>query len=485
MWYLCYFLHRLLDYRLPEVESLARLYQSVDDQDCSHPHYHLQWKKPEFHHEDSPFYYVNLPSEEIARKIAHRSFLLKGIFEVWGAASCHEELKAAIESYPEARKAPYLAADSTFKILVDCFGKVVSLKEQMQHIEKFDYIPFKGKVDLRKPEHKFWFLEADSHTVNNGLPPALENMYFFGREIGGGDRSLLAKYQLSKRKYLGPTAMDAEIAFLMANQALVKPGKFVYDPFVGTGSILVAAAHFGAITMGADIDIKVVRDGRGLDCNVWSNFKQYNLPSPIGLIRADNNSTPWRSNLKEVFDAIICDPPYGVRAGGRKSGGRKILKGAKDPYVIPEDKRKDHIPSTAPYTLAECVHDLLDMAARLLVMGGRLVFFFPAARDECYEDHFPKHECFTLIASSEQILSTRWSRCLLTMEKTAKYTEELAASALQKHLEFKEKHAKMLEETDNGSLHSVVFSTLASDNYANDVLFCKQDSRPKYRGKYV
>ena len=25
---------------------------------------------------------------------------------------------------------------------------------------------------------------------------------------------------------------------------------------------------------GADIDIRVVRDGRGPDCNIWSNFKQ-------------------------------------------------------------------------------------------------------------------------------------------------------------------------------------------------------------------
>lgn len=43
--------------------------------------------------------------------------------------------------------------------------------------------------------------------------------------------------------------MDAEVAFLMANQAQAMPGKLVYDPFVGTGSILVAAAHFGAMTM--------------------------------------------------------------------------------------------------------------------------------------------------------------------------------------------------------------------------------------------
>ena len=46
----------------------------------------------------------------------------------------------------------------------------------------------------------------------------------------------------------------------------VKKGDLVYDPFVGTGSILVAAAHFGAHTMGADIDIRVVRDGEPLNC---------------------------------------------------------------------------------------------------------------------------------------------------------------------------------------------------------------------------
>ena len=48
----------------------------------------------------------------------------------------------------------------------------------------------------------------------------------------------------------------------MSSDAQVKKGDFVYDPFVGTGSILVAAAHRGAQTMGADIDIRVVRDGQ-------------------------------------------------------------------------------------------------------------------------------------------------------------------------------------------------------------------------------
>ena len=44
--------------------------------------------------------------------------------------------------------------------------------------------------------------------------------------------------------------------------AQVRRGDLVFDPFSGTGSILVAAASLGALTLGADIDIRVLRDGR-------------------------------------------------------------------------------------------------------------------------------------------------------------------------------------------------------------------------------
>lgn len=474
MWYLCVFFHRLLDYRKPEVESLAQLFGV---------HESLEWKLPEHHHPDSPFHFVNLPSDDIARSIANRSILVKGIYELWGEGSSYEELEVAINNYPDENKLPFLSSESTFRIIVDSFGKAISFQEQNDRIKMFSYIPFKGRVNLRNPENKFWLMETDDYGSNNGLPPIMQKRIFFGREVGAADRKRLPTYQLKSRTYLGPTAMDAEMAFIMANQGLAVPGKLVYDPFVGTGSILIAASHFGAMTMGADIDIRVVRDGHGPDCNVWSNFKQYGLPMPIALLRADNNLPPWRAGLKEVFDAIICDPPYGVRAGGRKSGGRKLLKGTVDPYIVPDDKRTGHIPSTAPYSLAECVHDLLDLAARMLVMGGRLVFFYPVLReDDSAVDHYPEHPCFKLIAACEQILSFRYSRVLLTMVKTESYSEEIALAAKMKHLEFRENHLKWLED---GNLHSAVFSP--ADPQLGEATDCKsgKESKPKYRGKYV
>ena len=74
MWYLCVFFHRLLDYRKPEVEALAELFGAFPDHNNGDTRI-LQWKLPDNFHNDCPFHFVNLPSEEIACKIAKRSEL--------------------------------------------------------------------------------------------------------------------------------------------------------------------------------------------------------------------------------------------------------------------------------------------------------------------------------------------------------------------------------------------------------------------------
>ena len=73
--------------------------------------------------------------------------------------------------------------------------------------------------------------------------------------------------------------------------------------------------------------------------------------------------------VQEVFDAIVCDPPYGVRAGGKKSVAKA--------HVV--TCSETHIPSTDPYTWQECLKDLLHLAAKYLKLHGQLVFFMPSA----------------------------------------------------------------------------------------------------------
>lgn len=69
--------------------------------------------------------------------------LVKGIYELWGEGRSYEELEESIRSYPDERKLPYLESGSTFKITVDCFGKVISFQEQNDRIKGLAYIPFK------------------------------------------------------------------------------------------------------------------------------------------------------------------------------------------------------------------------------------------------------------------------------------------------------------------------------------------------------
>ena len=46
----------------------------------------------------------------------------------------------------------------------------------------------------------------------------------------------------------------------------VTNGDIVCDPFVGTGSILIACAHFGAHVIGADINQQLLH-GKGIEPN--------------------------------------------------------------------------------------------------------------------------------------------------------------------------------------------------------------------------
>jgi tRNA (guanine10-N2)-methyltransferase len=130
-----------------------------------------------------------------------------------------------------------------------------------------------------------------------------------------GNRSSIDRFNLKKRDYIGITSMDAELSLLMANMAQIEPGHLVLDPFVGTGSLLLVASHFGAFTLGSDID---GRQLRGKECSqkepsasdtprdIWSNAKQYKLQGRIlDALVFDNTCHPWR--LPNLFDAIICD----------------------------------------------------------------------------------------------------------------------------------------------------------------------------------
>jgi tRNA (guanine10-N2)-methyltransferase len=101
--------------------------------------------------------------------------------------------------------------------------------------------------------------------------------------------------------------------------AQVKDNQFIYDPFVGSGSLLIGAAHFNAYVMGADLDYNLIHS-KGLSSRmgqkyrkqsetIRNNLKQYDLENKyLDVLIADFSTSYIRNDFK--FDAIITDPPY-------------------------------------------------------------------------------------------------------------------------------------------------------------------------------
>lgn len=108
----------------------------------------------------------------------------------------------------------------------------------------------------------------------------------------------------------------------------------------------------------------------------------------------------------QVFDAIVGDPPYGVRAGGRKSKCK--------PDVMIRD-RTTYIPSTAPYPLTECLSDLLELAAVLLVTGGWAPLPVLSARLHDLLIDAPTHSLLQLLGGHDSLLTAPCSLCPCVM----------------------------------------------------------------------
>lgn len=269
----------------------------------------------------SPFCFVRLLSEEAAIGLVRRSILAKSIYEVWGKGINYEEVYVDVRK--KSKHLWHIYKNASFKFSFDAFQGSRSTADQRKLIEGFRFLGFEGPIKMKGAEQDFCICEEwqfDSAALGILEPHAI----YLGRYLGGSERDIIGKYDLKKRKYICTTSMDAELALITANITLAAPGKLFYDPFVGSGSFTVAAAHFGALTFGSDIDGRSIR-GKG-ETNLLANFVQYGLTNQFGdSFVADLTNTPLRTS--RIFDGIVCDPPYGVREGLKVLGSRDPTKG--------------------------------------------------------------------------------------------------------------------------------------------------------------
>ncbi|AAW46119.1 hypothetical protein CNK00740 [Cryptococcus deneoformans JEC21] len=391
---------------------------------------------------------IELEKDDDMEKILDRETLVLSAAEVYAEGATYEELHAQLKSKLHVLD-PY--KHSSFKVIIESAHHSIPEPRQIETINSFKYTGLEGKIRLKNPEVEFIVYEDYDWVAANTPEQRLArdgkfHRVYFGRKIGNGRaRQLIISHSVKTRAYYGNTSMEAQMGFLMANQALPAPGKLIYDPFVGTGSMLYAVAQFGAYVMGSDIDGRQIRGkkkGKGIKPGILRAAEQYGLQDKfLDFYIFDVTRGPIRRG--GWIDAIITDPPYGVRAGAKRLGrkeGKKPLR--EEPYQLPDGtyshERSDYIPPSRPYELANLTLDLILLARWILVPKGRLVFFLPTVNEDYDEIDIPKVEGMRELKIGDGSVQDfgKWGRRLITMEKTA--LDDGEPPMFEDHEEFKE-----------------------------------------------
>ncbi|CAK5281512.1 unnamed protein product [Mycena citricolor] len=431
--YLIVFAQSHPDFRVPELQSIAELFG-------------FSIAIPEQCDTSRPFLVIEIDTEQHARMLASRCILIKHIYEFYAQGSSYDELHAANkrngvlwERYKE---------DTSFKFVVTGYNHTIPDARQRSVMNDFKYMEFKGTIDLKHPELILGCFEEYDTRETSG-PPATRGerdgqfrQVYFGRwVVDGTARPLVKTFDVKKRHYFGNTSMESEISLIMANQALVRSAMHgeldveilprpdrqssctthsvalgawhmhvqsgLYDGWLTKSQ---PAAYFGALVFGSDIDGRQMRGktGQGEPPGVIKAAKQYGVADHIiDLCTFDVTRNPWRCG--DLFDTIVTDPPYGVRAGAKRLGRKKELSEVKKAMCLAaRDRSNDqpYIPPTKPYELSHLAVDLVLLARYLLKPGGRLVFFLPTVNENYEEIDVQSMLCegMELVANSLQDL---------------------------------------------------------------------------------
>eukprot|EP01063_Lacrimia_lanifica_P020583 TRINITY_DN27884_c0_g1_i1.p1 TRINITY_DN27884_c0_g1~~TRINITY_DN27884_c0_g1_i1.p1 ORF type:complete len:576 (+),score=198.21 TRINITY_DN27884_c0_g1_i1:76-1728(+) len=381
------------------------------------------------------FMTVDFESEEKGREVCRRLTLLKAAFELWGKGGDDEyvELKASVKAneFVSAEIREQYRA-STFKFVFDAMGAKVSFSDKVARFNRLSDVGLDGKIEMTDPEATFYLIEDRGlpTTASKALPP-LTRVYF-ARLLGVGARKDFDAYSLKTRAYIGTTTMVPELCMLMANIACVKKNSLVWDPFCGTGSTLVSSAHYGAHCFGSDLDGRALGNS---ESGIQSNCKQYSF-QPFELARTDLSKLPWRVGLHGFLDAIISDPPYGRREPRKKIDEERQTRLGEIIETMTEEEKaarlerihtKEYIPPPkTEYSMAHLLTDLVNAAAKLLRVGGRLVYWHPTTANY-NRSELPTHPALRLLSDIGQSVTIKLKRRLVVFEKTREWDPADAA----------------------------------------------------------
>ena len=244
----------------------------------------------------------------------------------------------------------------TWSIKIKHLGKLKGLQPnqglaQITQFQEVLNVLTQRRVDLENPDSELWLLKdcrrlEESDTSSK--PPKVHYHWLLKRikpTISVSAHQLATQSDIKKRAFIGTTTMPSDRALLMANLAQFNEGDVVLDPFCGSAGLLLTSSLLGAKVVGGDLDVELLshqdqplpylasagRPLRGIEkVSFGDSFTELGLPEPTLLVGADIQDPHviemyLAVNHGQPYDAIVTDPPYGIRESRSKMGSFELL----------------------------------------------------------------------------------------------------------------------------------------------------------------
>ena len=266
----------------------------------------------------------------------------KAIFEVIGEG---KTLRDCVEHVGRLRDEHILELiPHTWSMQIKHLGKIRRLhpKERREHIETFRDVLgalTKRRVDLENPDSELWLLKDCRSVEDNdsSIERRLALHHWLLKCVKPTTQitatELAIRSDVKKRAFISTTTMPSDRAILMSNLGRVGIGATVLDPFCGSGGLLISSSLLGAKGVGADVDADLLsftdkplpfpnsphRPNRGVESVSYvDSFTELGLDKPTLLPGLDIQSEDFvarvmAANNGHKYDAIVTDPPYGIR----------------------------------------------------------------------------------------------------------------------------------------------------------------------------
>lgn len=252
-------------------------------------------------------------AERIIKSLAKKLAMTHHIIKVLGIGGSNEENVLDVVSNNLSN------FEGTYSIRVKRVRNYSSINTESME-RKIGEIFFKrgAHADLKDPDVQFRVILTEDKSI-------------FGIMCGSIDRSAFESRKPHYKPFFYPGVLMPRVALALVN--IAKPDISLFDPFCGTGGILIEAGLIGIKAIGGDMQRKILLGAK-------MNLDHYNVD--YSLMFEDACGLALRDNC---IDAVVTDPPYGRSAAIKAQSLDYMLgKSLKEVYrVLKPGKRAVYI----------------------------------------------------------------------------------------------------------------------------------------------